>query len=152
MPKAKVKNTDILTAGSKAYAKKRKRKQQTVERIDFDPAQRKEYLTGFHKRKVERKKKAQEKYQERARQEKIRDRAALKAERRRQMEERLADVNAALKAGLSDDEDDQEVTLPSDTEGKEVAKKDPDVKEFKSASALTTVTVIEDMDDWNNDN
>ena len=52
-------------------------------------------------------------------------------------------------AGLSDDEDDQEETLLSDNENEEETKKDPDVKEFKSASALTTVTVIEDMEDWN---
>ncbi|KAI9269121.1 nucleolar protein 12-domain-containing protein [Phascolomyces articulosus] len=100
MPKAnhkKVKNTDILTAGSKAYAKKRRIKKQTIERVDFDPDSRKEYLTGFHKRKVERKKKAQENYQERLRQEKIRDRAALRAERKRQMEQRLSDMQAALK-------------------------------------------------------
>ena len=53
-------------------------------------------MTGFHKRKVERKKKAQENWQERLRQEKIKDRAAIKAERKRQMEQRLADMQAAL--------------------------------------------------------
>ncbi|KAI9489817.1 nucleolar protein 12-domain-containing protein [Zychaea mexicana] len=157
MPKApnkKVKNTDILTAGSKAYAKKRKIKKERVERVDFDPESRKEYLTGFHKRKVERKKKAQENWQERLRQEKIRDRAALKAERKRQLEERLAHMQAALNGGLSDNEGgDQEETVFTDSEEtkEESSKKEAEVKEFKSASALTTVTVIEDMDDWNND-
>lgn len=36
----KVKNTDILSAGSKIYAKKRKAKQETVEYVEFDPKKR----------------------------------------------------------------------------------------------------------------
>ena len=60
-------------------------------------------MTGFHKRKVERKKKAQENWQERLRQEKIKDRAAIKAERKRQMEQRLADMQAALSGMYMDD-------------------------------------------------
>lgn len=36
----KVKNTDILSAGSKIYAKKRKAKQETVEYVEFDPEKR----------------------------------------------------------------------------------------------------------------
>lgn len=36
----KTKNTDILSAGSKVYAKKRKAKKETVESVDFDDASR----------------------------------------------------------------------------------------------------------------
>ena len=42
-----------------------------VEEIKFDPDARNEYLTGFHKRKVQRTKRAQEEAARRARQEKI---------------------------------------------------------------------------------
>ena len=42
-----------------------------VEEIKFDPDARNEYLTGFHKRKVQRTKRAQEEAAKRARQEKI---------------------------------------------------------------------------------
>lgn len=38
--KKKTKNTDILSAGSKIYAKKRKVKKETVESVDFDPVKR----------------------------------------------------------------------------------------------------------------
>lgn len=38
--KKKTKNTDILSAGSKIYAKKRKIKKETVESVDFDPVKR----------------------------------------------------------------------------------------------------------------
>ena len=39
--------------------------------ITFDPAARKDFITGFHKRKTERRKKAQTKAEERARREKL---------------------------------------------------------------------------------
>jgi hypothetical protein len=38
--KKKMKNTEILSAGSKVYAKKRKAKKETVESVDFDDASR----------------------------------------------------------------------------------------------------------------
>jgi hypothetical protein len=38
--KKKARNTDILSAGSKVYAKKRKAKKETVESVDFDPVSR----------------------------------------------------------------------------------------------------------------
>jgi hypothetical protein len=38
--KKKPKNSEILSAGSKVYAKKRKIKKETVESVDFDDASR----------------------------------------------------------------------------------------------------------------
>lgn len=56
-------------------SKKRKLKQQSkTEEVVFDPSARFDYLTGFHKRKLERAKKAQEAAALKARQEKIDDR------------------------------------------------------------------------------
>ena len=55
-------------------AKRRKLNQPAVEEVLFDPAARKDYLTGFHKRKVQRTKAAREAAAEKARQEKIEDR------------------------------------------------------------------------------
>lgn len=114
----KISNTEILTAGAKAYAKKRRKKEKVVESIEFDPASRKyvvcypawgpmlivdlrDFLTGFRKRKQERKRKAKEKYDERLRQEKIKDRAILRAERRREVEEKMAALQAMIKGLLT---------------------------------------------------
>jgi hypothetical protein len=36
----KVKNTELLSAGSKIYAKKRKAKKEVVESVEFDPEKR----------------------------------------------------------------------------------------------------------------
>lgn len=61
--------------------KKRKR-QHAIDEIKFDDDARAEYLTGFHKRKLQRARNAQEQAAERARQEKI--------EARRQVCNRIA--------------------------------------------------------------
>jgi hypothetical protein len=50
---------------------RKKRKVFAIEEISFDTKDRAEYLTGFHKRKVERRLKAREKAEEKAREEKL---------------------------------------------------------------------------------
>ncbi|ORY93210.1 nucleolar protein 12-domain-containing protein [Syncephalastrum racemosum] len=146
-----MKNTDILTAGAKAYAKKRRKKQERVESVEFDFDARKEFLTGFSKRKQEKKKAKQERYQERLRQEKLKERAEIRAQKKQILEERLEQQRALLKGeqGSDDEEEgDWQGVSGGEEEEEEEGKKDPDVKEFRSEKALTTVTVIEDMDDW----
>jgi len=49
----------------------------TVEAINFDPAARHEYLTGFHKRKLQRTKQAQEFAAQKAREDKNQRRKAV---------------------------------------------------------------------------
>ncbi|ORE03590.1 hypothetical protein BCV72DRAFT_28976 [Rhizopus microsporus var. microsporus] len=143
----KVKNTDILSAGSKIYAKKRKAKQETVEYVEFDPEKRQEYLTGFHKRKLERKNKTKEKYAKLAKEEKLRSRREAREERQRLADKNVQEMAAMLRVGIDepdhfdDDDDDEE---------KEEEKRDPVVKEFKSETSLTTVTVIEDLGEDSN--
>jgi hypothetical protein len=52
--------------------KKRKITVTAVEKIDFDPSARAEYLTGFHKRKVARQKFAQDEAAKKDKEEKLR--------------------------------------------------------------------------------
>jgi hypothetical protein len=52
--------------------KKRKLAVTAVEKIDFDPSARAEYLTGFHKRKVARQKFAQDEAAKKDKEEKLR--------------------------------------------------------------------------------
>jgi ribosomal RNA-processing protein 17 len=63
--------------------------------IAFDPTSRAEYLTGFRKRKQARIKASQEKFAERARQDKIRERAETKQRRKEEVEEHVRAVNEA---------------------------------------------------------
>jgi ribosomal RNA-processing protein 17 len=52
-------------------SKRRKTESTVVEEINFDPSARQEYLTGFHKRKLERAKHARELAEKQARIEKL---------------------------------------------------------------------------------
>ncbi|KAI8053657.1 nucleolar protein 12 [Gilbertella persicaria] len=140
--KGKMKNTDILSAGSKVYAKKRKAKQETVEYVEFDPEKRSEFLTGFHKRKLERKKKTREKYAQLEREEKLRNRKEAREQRQRLADKNVQEMAAMLRGNIEEPD-----TFQSDEEEQvEEEKKGPVVQEFKNKSTLTTVTVIEDLD------
>jgi ribosomal RNA-processing protein 17 len=57
---------------------KRKAGDTAPEKIDFDPAAREEYLTGFHKRKLARIKHAQEENAKREKEEKLRFRREVR--------------------------------------------------------------------------
>ncbi|GAA5808296.1 hypothetical protein MFLAVUS_001686 [Mucor flavus] len=140
----KKKNTDILSAGSKIYAKKRKVKKETVESVDFDPVSRTEFLTGFHKRKVERKNKTREKYALLAKEEKLLHRKEIREQRQALAEKNVAEMAALLRSVSGLPEKD---TFEDEEEEEEVEeKKEPVIQEFKNKTTLTTVTVIEDLD------
>ncbi|KAI1355053.1 nucleolar protein 12-domain-containing protein [Xylaria sp. FL0043] len=133
-----------------APSKKRKR-QHTIEEIKFDDEARAEYLTGFHKRKLQRVKHAQEQAAERARQEKIEARRQLREDRKREIEEHVQHVNEALKlaaqAGYieseegdsSGDDTAEEWTGFQDTSGQQDTVDHEE--EYVDEDRYTTVTV-----------
>ncbi|KAK9460521.1 nucleolar protein 12-domain-containing protein [Lipomyces oligophaga] len=57
--------------------------------ITFDSEARQEYLTGFHKRKVERREYAQAKAVEQERREKLEERRAIREQRKQELEEKM---------------------------------------------------------------
>ena len=59
-------------------SKKRKIKTVHEEKIDFDPAAREEYLTGFHKRKLARRKHAEDEAAKKEKEEKLRFRREVR--------------------------------------------------------------------------
>ncbi|OTB16892.1 hypothetical protein K445DRAFT_316406 [Daldinia sp. EC12] len=76
---------------------KKRKAQHSIEEIKFDNDARADYLTGFHKRKLQRIKNAQEQAAQRARQEKIEFRKQIREDRKREVEEHVQNVNAILK-------------------------------------------------------
>ncbi|KAH9910028.1 nucleolar protein 12-domain-containing protein [Xylariomycetidae sp. FL2044] len=100
----------------------RKRKNQHgVEEIKFDDTAREDYLTGFHKRKLQRTKNAQDQAAKRARQEKIDFRKQLREDRKRKVEEHVQHVEAMLKearhagyVGSDDDEEEEKEVVEGD--------------------------------------
>ncbi|KAI9272033.1 hypothetical protein BY458DRAFT_435541 [Sporodiniella umbellata] len=125
----KVRNTDILSAGSKVYAKKRQAKKETVDFVEFNPEKRQ----------------TKEKYALLAKEEKLRNRKEIRQERQRladkNVQEMAAMLRGSLGGGIEEDTFEEE-----EEEEEQKIKKDPIVQEFKSPSTLTTVTVIEDLE------
>ncbi|KAG7814030.1 hypothetical protein KL921_000304 [Ogataea angusta] len=107
-------NREILTGGKK-YAQKRKQANR-VEEVVFDKDSRVQYLTGFHKRKLQRKKKAQEYNQEQERKARLEERQRIREERRQQVQKRLQELNEALKIQGSEDEESEESEQEEDKE------------------------------------
>ncbi|EEH40123.2 hypothetical protein PAAG_08972 [Paracoccidioides lutzii Pb01] len=73
-----------------------------VQEILFDPSARQMYLTGFHKRKVQRAKHAQEKAEKRAKEEKREQRRRIREERRTEVERAIAENKALVREINSD--------------------------------------------------
>ena len=99
-------NTDRLSQGKKIAAQKKKWKEMRTESCTFDSEARAEYLTGFHKRKVERRNKALQKTKEEERTSKLAMRADLRAQRKAELEQRMQAYRAEL--GLEEEDDDEE--------------------------------------------
>ncbi|KAK9237135.1 nucleolar protein 12-domain-containing protein [Lipomyces kononenkoae] len=72
--------------------------------IVFDSEAREQYLTGFHKRNVERKEKAAERAKEHERRQKLDERQALREQRKMEIEENMRLANLRYKDQLLDSE------------------------------------------------
>ncbi|KAI1335200.1 nucleolar protein 12-domain-containing protein [Xylariaceae sp. FL0016] len=80
---------------------KKRKISHAVEEIKFDDDARQEYLTGFHKRKLQRAKNAQEQAAKRAREEKLELRKQIRDQRKKEVEDHVQQVNAILKEAAS---------------------------------------------------
>lgn len=98
-------NREILTRG-KNYVTKQAKKFGADE-VTFDKDSRLDFLTGFHKRKVARQKKAQEFHKEQERLQKIEERKKVRDERKQQIEEQLKQFKAGLDLDISDDDEEE---------------------------------------------
>ncbi|KAF1357991.1 hypothetical protein EJ07DRAFT_125438 [Lizonia empirigonia] len=83
-------------------SKKRKIKTITEDKIEFDPAAREEYLTGFHKRKVARRKHAEEENAKKDKEEKLRFRRELRQQRKTDLEKHVSETNRLMRLANGD--------------------------------------------------
>lgn len=103
-------NREILTGGKRYKEKKLKNR---VQEVVFDKDKRKDYLTGFHKRKLERKKKAQEYLEEEAKKHRLEERASIREERKLEVQRKLVEMKEAMSLNpfldnITDTEDEEE--------------------------------------------
>ncbi|OCT46488.1 protein required for cell viability Rrp17 [Cladophialophora carrionii] len=126
--------------------KRRRLEPTVVEEIAFDPAARYDFLTGFHKRKLQRAKHAQEAAERRARAEKLEGRKQLREQRKAELERHVEEVNAllGLPAGANDKQHGESNT-DSDEEWEGISDSDPPPidheAEYVDEEKYTTVTV-----------
>ncbi|QYT05927.1 hypothetical protein H0G86_012800 [Trichoderma simmonsii] len=96
-----------------------KKRKYGVEEVSFDFDARQEYLTGFHKRKQQRIKLAQEEAAKRAREERLRTRKQIRDERKREVEEHVEHVNKLLRESGAIEVDSDDEKLGSGEEANE---------------------------------
>ncbi|MCJ1442286.1 MAG: hypothetical protein MMC23_002779 [Stictis urceolatum] len=127
---------------STAPASFRRNKIGPLEEIPFDFAAREEYLTGFHKRKLQRAKHAQEQAAKREREERIATRKALRESRKAEVEKHVHEINAVLKEqqGLPESDDSESSEAWDGIEEPAVVNHED---EYIDEDKYTTVTVEE---------
>ncbi|KAF7984255.1 hypothetical protein HWV62_16090 [Athelia sp. TMB] len=160
-------NVAVLTQTRKVGLAKKKAKREQIKEILFDDDARREFLTGFHKRKLEKTTAAKNKAIEKEKQERLETRR----EQRRALAERAAANAAEVEkayggaAGTSavvlspyalvndhaplDDSNDELSNLPSSSrrqQKKAQGQSAPAEEEFEDEEQLATVTVVEDFD------
>ncbi|KAJ9294264.1 hypothetical protein DTO271G3_7126 [Paecilomyces variotii] len=127
----------------------KKRKLTTaVEEVTFDDTARHEFLTGFHKRKLQRAKHAQEIAEKRAREERIQHRKKLREERNAEFQRILEENERQLKKLREDTDSESEEESDSNEEEWKGFEEPPALDyeaEYIDEDKYTTVTV-EDMD------
>jgi len=143
--------------------KKRKKSPTAVQEITFDSSAREDYLTGFHKRKVQRIKHAQEEAAKKDREERVRERKRvsrgsstvaryttdpqtwqMRDERKADLEKHVETVNAMLREAHGTASELQEGQSGSEMEEWERVADPPDVDheaEYIDEDRFTTVTV-----------
>lgn len=101
-------NVQLLTRGSRVYAKKKRTHR--VEAVTYDALAREQYLTGFHKRKVQRREVAEAANKEKERQAKLEERRVARMDRAKIAEEGLKQLEEAerLINGYKNEDDEQE--------------------------------------------
>lgn len=117
-------NREILTGGKKYI--QRQQKKFGVDEVVFDKDSRQEYLTGFHKRKVQRQKKAQEYIKEQERIARVEERKRLRDERKKDLETQLKQFNSNVLQVSSDDDEDWDGFGKDEDSEEEEDEKEPE--------------------------
>ncbi|PPQ63470.1 hypothetical protein CVT24_005127 [Panaeolus cyanescens] len=135
-------NYHLLTKSHNLIAAKKKAKRDQVKEVLFDDEARREFLTGFHKRKLAKAEAARNKAKEREKQERLQ----LRREQRQMLREKAiqnaAQVESAYGAIIGDDDDDEEW---SGIDNSQSVNRQHD-EEYENEETLATVTIVEDFD------
>ncbi|KAL8645412.1 MAG: hypothetical protein Q9226_007317 [Calogaya cf. arnoldii] len=130
-----------------APIKKRRKGEPAIEEITFNFDDREEYLTGFHKRKLQRIKYAKEEALKKEREEKVANRKTLRENRKADLVKHVEAVNAAVRQaeegfGKADSSDDEEESFNGLEEPVKVDHEDDYLDEDKHTVVTVEAVVI----------
>ncbi|KAL4074149.1 nucleolar protein 12-domain-containing protein [Scleroderma citrinum] len=128
-------NAAILTQSHSAIAAKKRKKNGQVKEVIFDEDARRDFLTGFHKRKVAKKEEAKKRAKLREKQE----RQELRREHRRALAERAARNATEIEKAYG-------ATIDQEGAGDDASDLNEMGEEYEGEEQLATVTVVEDFD------
>ncbi|KAI0256162.1 nucleolar protein 12-domain-containing protein [Lactifluus subvellereus] len=137
-------NDQLLTHSHKVVRAKKRQKQEQVKAVVFDDDARREFLTGFHKRKLAKKEESKKKAQAREKQERL--------EARREQRRVLAEQAAQNAAKVEEAYGGFVQTTGSEEEWNGIASSSKAggglerAAEYSDEERLATVTVVEDFD------
>ncbi|KAH8078048.1 nucleolar protein 12-domain-containing protein [Cristinia sonorae] len=139
-------NFAALTKSHKIIASKKRARREQVKEVTFDEDARRDFLTGFHKRKVQKKEEAKKKAQEREKQERL----EARREQRRMLAERAAEnaeqVEKAYRQAITGEDSADEDSGTVFTSGAEDKGHSLVDEEYEDEEHLATVTVVEDFE------
>ncbi|KIM32995.1 hypothetical protein M408DRAFT_326668 [Serendipita vermifera MAFF 305830] len=137
MSKKGISNISLLTHENKIWAAKKKQKKEQVKEVVFDEDSRREFLTGFRKRKLARQEAGKAKAIERERQ----GRLEARREKRKELAERARENARAVESAYAGNTETGDFDASTPTQ-----QAQPEEMEFENEEQLATVTVVEDFD------
>ncbi|MCJ1431999.1 hypothetical protein MMC27_001355 [Xylographa pallens] len=127
-----------------APPKKRQKSSSAIEEITFDFGAREDYLSGFHKRKLQRIKHAREEATKKEREDKITARKMLREGRKEDLEKHVEAVNALLRKADGQDEVSSSEDDKSNSENWDGLVEETNIDheaEYEDEDRHTTVTI-----------
>ncbi|KAI0302521.1 nucleolar protein 12-domain-containing protein [Russula brevipes] len=140
-------NVELLTHSHNVIRAKKRQKLGQVKTVVFDEDARREFLTGFHKRKLAKKEESKKKAQARQKEERLEARQEHRRMLAEQAAQNAARVEEAYGGVAQRVESDEEWTGIASSPSSSGAGPDPEHEyEYSDEEQLATVTVVEDFD------
>ncbi|WWC60956.1 uncharacterized protein I303_103533 [Kwoniella dejecticola CBS 10117] len=137
-------NVELLTEGAKYIQRAKKARREQIEEIKFDDEARREWLTGFSKRKKAKAEEKKVRAKERDHQAHLKERREARAELRKKAAENVKSVRRAM--GLEDISDYESEDDEKDNQAGPSRTKAVEEEEYSDEENLATVTIEEDFD------
>ncbi|KAF9451953.1 hypothetical protein P691DRAFT_806051 [Macrolepiota fuliginosa MF-IS2] len=139
-------NLATLTHSHTVIAAKKRAKRGQIKEIIFDDNARREFLTGFHKRKLAKAEAARKRAQEREKQERLESRREQRRALREQAAENAKKVESTYASIYGQNDEDQDEEEWTGIISSPRARGKQREEEYEDEEVLAMVTVVEDFD------